>query len=285
MVFETFLRKDVVNPATFFGALFYALMFLTLAWFIARALRLATEKALKLTRGKRELIDRTAATFLIQLAQITVYLVAFTLYAHLIPELRSIGTAFLTGVSIASVVIGLAAQNTLGNLIAGFSLVLYRPFQIGDRVQITAPTGLETGEVETLTLGYTVLKTYDNRRIVVPNSTMASQVMINLTSIDPRVMAVVPIGIGYASDIDKARSLLLDLAKSHPLVQEVVGCPVTQLGNSSVTLSLRVWCANAQDAKQVEFDLYERAKKSYEQEGIEIPFPYTNIVLKKEASR
>src|SRR5581483_1757058 len=114
-------------------------------------------------------------------------------------ELRSLGTAFLTGVSIASVVIGLAAQNTLGNLIAGFSLVLYRPFQIGDRVQITAPTGLETGDVETLTLGYTVLRTFDNRRIVVPNSAMASQVMINLTSIDPRVMAVVPIGIGYAS--------------------------------------------------------------------------------------
>ncbi|HZR47269.1 MAG TPA: mechanosensitive ion channel family protein [Candidatus Manganitrophaceae bacterium] len=282
MVFEAFLRKDIVSPATLFGALFYAVLFLTMAWATARALRLTTERALKLTRNNRELIDRTAATFLIQLAQIGIYLVAFTLYAHLIPELRSIGTAFLTGVSIASVVIGLAAQNTLGNLIAGISLVLYRPFQIGDRIQITGPTGLETGEVENLTLGYTVLKTFDNRRIVVPNSTMASQVMVNLTSVDPRVMAVVPIGIGYTADIDKARSLLLELARSHPLVQEVVGCPVTELGNSSITLSLRAWCAHAGDAKQVEFDLYERAKRCYEKEGIEIPFPYTNIILKKE---
>lgn len=284
MLFESFLKKDFVNPATFFGAIFYALVFLLFAWFIARALRLTAEKALKFAEEKVELIDRTATTFLIQLLQISIYLIAFTLYAHLIPELHSLGTAFLTGVSIASVVIGLAAQNTLGNLIAGISLVLYRPFHIGDRLQLTAPTGLETGTVEALSLGYTSLKTFDNRRIVIPNSLIASQTMINLTSIDPRIMTVVPVGIGYGSDIDRARSILLDLARRHPLVQEVVNCPVTRLENSSVILSLRAWCSNPDNAKQVEFDLYEQTKIQYEKEGIEIPFPYTNVIIRKETA-
>jgi small conductance mechanosensitive channel len=100
----------------------------------------------------------------------------------LVPALAGLGTAWLASVGIISVIIGLAAQNTLGNLIAGISLLLYRPFNVGDRLQVTAPTGLETGLVESLNLGYTLLKTDDNRRVVVPNSLMASQTNINLTS-------------------------------------------------------------------------------------------------------
>jgi small conductance mechanosensitive channel len=193
------------------------------------------------------------------------------------------GTVLLTGVSVFSIIIGLAAQNTLGNLIAGVSLLLYRPFHVGDLIKINALNGLiETGVVESLTLGYTVLQTFDNRRVVIPNNVMIGQVTVNLTTIDPRVMVAVPMSIGYSADIGQARQIILELAQAHPLVQEVVNCPVTQLDTSSVNLSLRAWCANAGAAKQVEFDLYEQAKKRFEQEGIEIPFPYTNVVLKQE---
>jgi len=282
LMFEKFMIKDIANPTTFWGAVFYALLLLFMAWLAAHLFRLAVVRLIENDEHGR--FDHTVAMFLTQLVQIGIYLVALIFYAHVIPELRSVGTALLTGAGIASIVIGLAAQNTLGNLVAGISLLLYRPFYMGDRVQISAPTGLETGDVESLTLGYTVLKTFDNRRVVVPNSVMASQISINLTSKDPRVMAVVPISIGYDSDIDKARSILMALAQRNTRVQEAVGCPVSQLANSSVTLSLRVWCANADDAKQVEFDLYEQAKKRFDQEGIEIPYPYTNVVLKKEGS-
>ena len=73
---------------------------------------------------------------------------------------------------------GLAAQNTLGNMIAGLSLLMYRPFEIGDSVQLTVPAGVQTGKIEDLTLGYTVIKTQENNEIVVPNSVMASQAII-----------------------------------------------------------------------------------------------------------
>jgi small conductance mechanosensitive channel len=187
---------------------------------------------------------------------------------------------------VASVVLGLAAQNTLGNLIAGMTLLLYRPFQVGDRVQVSAPTGLETGVVEVITLGYTILRTGDNRRIVVPNSAMANQVTVNLTSGDPRIIVSVPIRVDYSADLEKARTILVQLAKQHPHVRQVAGCPVTALGESSVTLTLQVWCADASVAKQVEFDLLEQAKKCFQEEGIEIPYPYCNLVYKNaEPSR
>lgn len=79
-----------------------------------------------------------------------------------------------------SVVLGLAAQNTLGNLVAGLSLVLYRPIKIGDSVQLTTPKGLVTATVELLTLGYTILRDDDQHQILVPNSVMMSSVVIRL---------------------------------------------------------------------------------------------------------
>jgi len=279
-IFEKIMIKDVANPATLWGALVYALLLLLIAGFGAYFLRFSVVRLLKRDEAGR--IDRSVAMFLTQLGQIGIYVIALIFYAHLVPALRAVGTALLAGAGIASIVVGLAAQNTLGNMVAGISLLLYRPFHVGDRLQISAPTGLETGDVESLTLGYTVLRSFDNRRIVVPNSIMASQTTVNLTTEDPRVMAVVPISIGYTSDLDQSRAILMALAQTHPKIQSVVGCPVTQLGDSSVTLSLRVWCANAEDAKCVQFDLYEQAKKRFDQEGIEIPYPYTNIVLKKE---
>jgi small-conductance mechanosensitive channel len=136
-------------------------------------------------RDHHGLVDRTAAPFVVQLLRVLLYVIALLLYVHLIPGLRGIGTALLAGAGVASIVLGLAAQNTLGNLIAGMTLLLYRPFQVGDRVQVTAPTGLETGVVQVITLGYTILRTENNRRIVVPNSAMANQVTVNLTSVDP----------------------------------------------------------------------------------------------------
>ncbi|RMH50781.1 MAG: mechanosensitive ion channel family protein [Alphaproteobacteria bacterium] len=224
-------------------------------------------------------IDRLTAVFLKRMVQVLVWVFVATLYAKTVPALDRMGTALLASVSIASVVIGLAAQNTLSNLIAGISLVIYRPFRIGDRIQITAPTGLETGTVEDVTLGYTRLKTYDNRRIVLSNSLISNQIMVNLTAVEPRVMALVPVSIGYGSDIDRARAVVLELAEAHPLAEEVVGCPVTMLGGSSVDFTLRVWCKDAGDAATLRYDLLEQIKKRFDAEGIEIPYAWQNVVL------
>lgn len=100
---------------------------------------------------------------------------------------------------------------------------------------------------------------------------MAGQVTVNLTAEDPRLLAVLSIGIGYDADIDRARRILVELARRHPEVHEVVGCPVIALGSSAVVLSLRAWCADVGTATEVEWDLYEQAKKRFDQAGIGSP--------------
>jgi small-conductance mechanosensitive channel len=178
-IWEQIKSGALTDPKTVSGAILYALVFLFLAWLFGRASHLAVHRLFAKDTHNR--VDRTAVKFLAQLARFAVYIFAFISYAHLVPALAGLGTAWLASAGILSVIIGLAAQNTLGNLIAGISLLLYRPFNVGDHLQIPAPTGLETGFVESINLGYTLLKTDDNRRVVVPNSLMASQTHINLT--------------------------------------------------------------------------------------------------------
>ena len=183
-------RERLLSPATVQGAVLYAIVFALAAWLLGWALRASVERAL--ARDKHDHLDRMAVKFLAKLLRYCVYVFALVAYTHFVPSLSSLGTASLTSISVITVIVGLAAQNTLGNLVAGISLLLYRPFKLGDRLQVVAPTVVETGTVENLTLGYTLLTTDDHRRVVVPNSLMASQTTINLTGNDPRLICTVP---------------------------------------------------------------------------------------------
>jgi len=279
-IFDEIKTGGLADPATLQGGFLFAVFFTFLAWIIGRALRVAVQRLL--AHDKHEHLDLMAVKFFAKLARYAVYVFAFAAYAHFIPALSGLGAASLTSIGMISLIVGFAAQNTLGNLIAGISLLLYRPFKLGDQLQVMALTGLETGTVESLTLGYTLLKTDDNRRVVVPNSLMASQTNINLTANDPRVICSVLIGISYDSDIDKARAILLDLGGQHPKAEQVCGCPLTQLGDSGVVLSLDVWCADALAAITFRCDLLEQAAKRFGVEGIHISTPQTRVVLKDE---
>ena len=279
-IIDQFKAGGFADPSTLQGAVLFAIVFAFLAWFVGSALRVGVQRVL--AQDKHDHFDRMAVKFLAKLGRYGVYVFAFVCYAHFIPALSGLGPASLASISVITVIVGFAAQNTLGNLIAGISLLLYRPFKLGDRLQVSAPTGLETGVVESLTLGYTLLKTDDNRRVVVPNSLMASQTAINLTANDPRIICSVLIGINYHADIDKARGILLELAGKHSKSGQICGCPVMQLGNSGVVLSLDVWCADALTAITFRSDLLEQAVKRFSVEGIGIPLPQTMVVLKDD---
>ena len=276
-LFDQIKKLGFADPATLQGAILFAIIFTLLAWLVGHVLRATVERVL--ARDTHDHFDRMAIKFLAKLFRYCVYCFAFVAYAHFVPSLSSLGTASLTSISVITVIVGLAAQNTLGNLVAGISLLLYRPFKLGDRLQVIAPTGLETGFVESLTLGYTLLRTDDNRRVVVPNSLMASQTNINLTGNDPRVVCSVAVGISYDSDIDKARGILLELASKHPNAGKVTACLVTQLGAAGMVLTLDVWCADALTAITLRCDLLEQAVKRFVQEGIGNPFAQTKVVL------
>lgn len=268
-----------LHPDKWSGALIILALFLLagllLSQMFKRAIRLVVE------RDRDNRLDRMSIAFLSKVASAFVWIMILMLYAHMIPALDKLATALLASVSVASVVFGLAAQSTLSNFVAGFSLIFYRPFRLGDKLQINAPTGVETGIVEDVSLGYTMLKTYDNRRVIISNASISSTTMINLSAREPRTMAVIPISVGYDSDIDAARALILEVATGLPEIEEVVGCPVTTLGSSSVDFSLRVWCADSGIAAGVKNEVLEAVKKRFDAAGIEIPYDYQNVVIKE----
>lgn len=166
------LLAEALDPTTLVGALVYALLFAILALTLTRVVHIVVR------RGTRYLSDPTAGSFLAQFLQVVIVVGALILYAHVVPALRSVGSALLTGASVGAVVLGLAAQNTLGNLIAGFSILLYHPFRLGDDVEINTPKGVMRGTIDQLTLGYTTLHASAQEQIIVPNSVMASAVLI-----------------------------------------------------------------------------------------------------------
>ena len=266
-----------LDPTHLLGAVGLGIVFIAigmmLSWIVRRTLKTVID------HDPNERIDRMTVSFIQHLGTFIMWIVLALIFSHVVPSLNKVTTSLLAGVSIVSVVVGFAAQSTLGNLVSGISLVIYKPFRRGDRLQLTTPTGVETGIVEDLSLGYTVLRTFDNRRIVLSNGTIANQIMINLSSVDPRVMLSPTISIGYDSDIERARAIVLELAQGHDDVVEVVGCPVVNLGGSSVDLSLRAWCADSSTAKAVEYDLLEQIKKRFDEVGIEIPYAYQNVIV------
>ncbi len=163
---------DFLNPTTFTGAIFYGAIFLGVSIALSVIVRRIAH------RIERHLTDITAVRYSSLLMEVLVFIIGFVLYAHLIPELRALGTAMLAGISVTSIIVGLAAQQTLSNLIAGFSLVLYRPIRIGDKIQINSPKGIITARVEGINLGFTSLLSEDDNEIIVPNTIMMTSTII-----------------------------------------------------------------------------------------------------------
>tara|TARA_R110001606_G_scaffold88268_1_gene198536 strand:- start:8635 stop:9519 length:885 start_codon:yes stop_codon:yes gene_type:complete len=267
-----------LHPDRWSGALIILALFLLAGLLLSRLLKRTI--LLVVARDHDNRLDRMSIAFLSKVASAFVWIIVLMLYAHMILALDKLATAMLASVSVASVVFGLAAQSTLSNFVAGFSLIFYRPFRLGDKLQITAPGGVETGVVEDVSLGYTMLKTYDNRRVIISNSSISSSTMINLSAKEQRTMAIIPISIGYDADIDTARALILEVASGLLEIEEVVSCPVTNLGASSVDFSLRVWCADSGVAAGVKNSVLEAVKKRFDTAGIEIPYAYQNVVIK-----
>jgi small-conductance mechanosensitive channel len=265
---KLFEPRELLDPGTWLGAAILGLLCFLLAMLVGRAVRLAINRYLD--RSAREGADPTAVRFLGHLANGAVYIFAFLVYSHLVPALQHLGTAWLTSMGVLSVVVGIAAQSTLGNLISGISLVLYRPFKLHDHIQVSGPTGPETGFVESINLGYTVLRTADNRRLVIPNSTIATQTSINLSLARQGAPCSLAITLAPGADPDPARKILTDLARAHPKTTAIDGCPVTALTGYGTTITLNLWCADPDAAVLLKSDLLESARKQFDTAGIKI---------------
>jgi small conductance mechanosensitive channel len=224
-----------LKPDEPLGALVYFIVFVTLALLLSRGLRAAVHATL----SKERHVDRTAISFMQQIVTALIWVMMIILYAHLIPQLRALGTALLAGAGVASVVIGLAAQSTLGNLVAGISMTIYRPFRLGDTLQVAAPTGTEIGTVEHISLGYTTLRVQDGRFVVLPNSLAASQVTLNLNPDIKRWPLSITIRLNRDADLTAASELARSAAAEIVGEAAISGCNLTRIDASEAQLDLR----------------------------------------------
>jgi small conductance mechanosensitive channel len=259
---------SLLKPDTLLGALVYLIVFLLAALILSRTLRTVVHAAMT----RKGHIDRTTISFLQQFGTALIWVIVLILYAHLIPVLRSMGTALLAGASIASVVIGLAAQSTLGNLVAGISITIYRPFRLGDTILVAAPTGTEIGVVEMLSLGYTTLRTADGRLVVVPNALAASQVSINLSSnynYSPWPLTIT-LRVNRDANLDTVEKLAVTVAKEVVDAKDVTGCFLTKVEATAAVLELRVRAPDAASRDTLRAALLAKLTQRFTDAGLAI---------------
>lgn len=220
-----------------------------------------------LTRAR---VEPTAVQFLRKVAYVVLLVVL------LLAVLQVVGvpmTSMIAVLGAAGLAIGLALKDSLSNIASGVMLVTLKPFKVGDVVNING----ETGSVESVSIFQTRLRGADNQTIVLPNSLITNDSIINLT---PDVMRRIELvlGIGYTDDIDTARMVALEImhADARVLAEPEPNVLVYSLGDNSVNLGIRCHVGNA-DYFATKCDLVERIKKGFDKAGVSIPFPQRDV--------
>ncbi|WP_100637956.1 mechanosensitive ion channel family protein [Marinobacter salexigens] len=186
-------------------------------------------------------------------------------------------TSFVAIIGAAGLAVGLALQGSLGNFAGGVLILLFKPFKVGDAIEAQG----FLGSVREISILYTIIDTFDNRRVVIPNGQLSNASLTNMSVYETR-RCDMSFGIGYNDDIDKAKAIIARLisederALKDPAPLIVVG----SLGDSSVNLTVRAW-TKAGDLWPFNWDMQERVKKAFDAEGISIPFPQRDVHLYK----
>ncbi|MCL1478130.1 MULTISPECIES: mechanosensitive ion channel domain-containing protein [unclassified Marinobacter] len=186
-------------------------------------------------------------------------------------------TSFIAVIGAAGLAVGLALQGSLGNFAGGVLILIFKPFKVGDTIEAQG----FLGAVDEISILYTIVNTFDNRRVVIPNGSLSNATLVNVSIYDKR-RCDMTFGIGYDDDIDKAKGILKQLMEederslSDPAPRICVG----SLGDSSVNLMFRVWVAT-DNLWPYYWDMQEKVKKAFDAADITIPFPQRDVHMYK----
>ena len=195
---------------------------------------------------------------------------------------------FIASAGVIGIAVGFAAKDTLSNLISGVLLIVDRPFEIGDRIELwQAPPGSASwGDVIEIGLRGTKVKTTDNIIVIIPNNTIMTRDIINYTANDSIIRVRVNIGVAYDTDIEKAKKLITDVAASAEwiLTSPAPRVVVRNFGESAIDLQLRVWIADARRRMDTISHITDHVKTAFSKNGVEIPYPKREIHMISESS-
>jgi len=241
--------------------------------------------------SERLKVNPTNFSFLKNSVSFIIFSVALIFIFLKIPYLRALGTGLFAGAGIMVVIVGFASQKAFSNIISGIFILIFKPFRVNDMIEFLDGT---KGIVEEITLRHTVIRNFENRRIIIPNGNISEDTIINSTITDTKIRRHITYGISYDSNIDKAVSIIQEESMKHPnfidnrtAKEKQDSLPpvlvrLVALADFSVQLKSYVWSNTNGESWALQCDVMKSVFERFNKEGIEVPFPYRTIVYKKD---
>ncbi len=278
-----FVEADWLNH------LIWSVIIVVIAFFFYRILRFFLRRFL-LKSSKNLKVDPTNYTFLNNGLGLLTLIITVTVVLYSIPQFKQVGVTLFAGAGIFAAIVGFASQAAFSNIISGIFIVIFKPFRVGDVIQSEKYLGI----IEDITLRHVVIKDFENRRYIVPNSNISDDVIHNSSIYEDKTGTFVIMKISYDANLTKAIEIIREEAMAHPLLidnrtpeeksegADQVPIRIVKLDDSSVDIRATCWANTYIEGFEIKTDLYRSIKLRFDQEGIEIPFPHRTIVMKKD---
>lgn len=266
-------QEKLITWGTFLGIILGTLI---VGWIVNRLFKRYIQRSTTIMNN-----DPTSYLFLRHSLRGVIFVLGFSLAAYSMPSLRGLAGSLVAGAGIFAIAIGFASQQALANIVGGLFIVIFKPYRVNDRLRLRNTL---VGVVEDITLRHTVIRDFENRRILIPNSVISEEVIINSDFGDDKICKWLELTLVHDSDIDLAKALMVEEALKHPLHLDArtpedvaAGKPeimvrLIQLDERGARLRAYVWAKNSADAFAMSCDLFETIKKRFDEAGIRLTF-------------
>jgi len=243
---------------------------------------------------KRKILNQEDPTSYKFLRYVSIFVIYFTgtLFGLLIfPSLRGVAQTALGGAGIIAIVAGIASQEALSNIIGGLFIITFKPFKTGDIIRLS--DGM-VGIVADITLRHTVIRNFENKMIVIPNSIMNKEKLINFDLGDRKCCEHIEMGISYDSNVKEAKKIMQEVCENHPLIIDdrseielkdgspMVKTALIKINDSTLTIRAWAWSKDFLDSFQLRLDVNESIKERFDAAGIVLAYPTRTVYIKKE---
>ncbi len=270
---------------SFFGIFGYILLVAFVAWVLSRIIRYIIVQIIK--RRKTDRFGKTSILFLRNSVKFFLGLFGIVYIIMTVPAFRSKATLIFSGAGILAAIIGFAAQAALSNLIAGAFIVIFRPFRVGDYIRLD---DTRMGIVEDITLRHTVINNFENKRLIIPNSVISTDSVLNHTIEDSHVLSFNNFKLGIKANIDLARKIIQEEAIKLPTVidfrtpeqvmadKEQVDVRVIDVHTDHIHMRAYVWLNEPFQEFKTKCALKEAVHKRFLAEGVQLPIPIHKVI-------
>jgi len=268
--------------------LVFVLSVLVVTFIVSRILRFIVGRFIR-GAAKKLKVDPTRYNFFKNAVDFLLLFIATIIIFRSIPSLRTVGTTLLTGAGVIAAIVGFASQAAFSNIVSGFFLVIFKPFSVGDRIKVGQ---LYTGDVEDINLRHTVIKDFENRRVIIPNSVISNETIINSTYTDEKTIVFIELAVALGADLNKAIAIIQEEARKHRYFidnrsetdrargENDVMVRVMTFLDGGIQLRAYVWTNNPNDAFDLKCDLNKSIKERFDQAGIQLSNLHHLVVMK-----